>query len=231
MERREKSLQRVFILITLVTLTVFVLTACGKKETKEPAKSDATFTATADTKSETTVKNEPIEKENTQSEPIAIENTKNEPIATEDAQNEPVVTENTQNESIGTGSDSEEDNLIKKVQGAADESGIYTLIVTLSDKIADKGTMEYIYYGTKGSAHEDVVVCTFTANYYKEEAGTYDIMTYYDGQINTHLTHKKEVKVDNTFGAMVRAGEVVVYYTPEGSETEEIYRATADDFR
>lgn len=130
-----------------------------------------------------------------------------------------------------TTADSDSANVIKKVQGASDDTGIYAFIVTLSDKAADKGTLEYVYYGPKGEAQENSIVCTFRAEYYKEESGTFDIMTYYDNEIYQHMSHKSEVKVDLTFGAMVRGGNVTVYYTPDGGERTQIYYAEAEEFR
>ena len=122
----------------------------------------------------------------------------------------------------------QENDLIEKITVAADETGIYATVITLSDKVADKGVIEMIYGGVKGSPQENSVVNTFRIEYYKEDAGTFEIKTFYDGEVYQNLHHQTKVKVNNTFGAAVRAGNITVFYTPDGGEKTEIYKADAE---
>lgn len=121
-------------------------------------------------------------------------------------------------------------DIIEKITGAADDTGIYAVVITLSDNAADKGVIEMVYYGPKNSPQENSVVNTFRIEYYKEDAGTFEIHTFYDGEVYQNYHHKDKVKVDNTFGAAVRARNVIISYTPDGGETQEIYRADAEQF-
>lgn len=111
----------------------------------------------------------------------------------------------------------------KSIKAAADKGGIYSVTITLSDKAADKGEVEMVYHGEKGSPQENSVVNTFLIKYYKEEAGTFEINTFFDGEVYQNLHHKTEVKVNNTFSANLRAGDVTVYYTPDGGERQEVF--------
>ncbi len=122
-------------------------------------------------------------------------------------------------------------NILKKVTGGADKVGIYAVVVRLDKGAADKGTIELVYHGAKGTPQENSIVNTFRIEYYKEEAGTYEINTYFDGEVYQNLHHKDEMKVTNEFGATLRAGGVVISYTPDGGETREIFRADAEYFR
>ncbi|MBQ0126236.1 MAG: hypothetical protein KBS59_07955 [Clostridiales bacterium] len=121
--------------------------------------------------------------------------------------------------------------MIEKITGAADEKGIYAIVLTLSDKAADIGVVEMIYYGINGSPQENSVVNTFRIEYYKEDAGTYEVRTFFDGEVYQNYHHQSKVKVNNTFGASIRAGKVIISYMPEGGEMTEIYRADAEQFR
>ena len=121
-------------------------------------------------------------------------------------------------------------DVIKKISGASDEAGIYSVSIELSDKAADKGTVEMVYYGSKGSPQENSVVNTFRIEYYKEDAGTFEIQTFFNGEVYQNQHHKDEVKVVNTFDATLRAGNVIISYTPDGGETQEIFRADAEYF-
>ena len=120
---------------------------------------------------------------------------------------------------------------IVKINGGADKVGIYSVVVRLTDQAADKGTVEMVYYGSKGSPQENSIVNTFRIEYYKEPAGTFEISTFYNGDVYQNQHHKDEVKVTNTFDATLRAGSVIITYTPEGGESEEVFRADADYFR
>ncbi len=121
-------------------------------------------------------------------------------------------------------------NQIVKINGGADEVGIYSVVVRLTDQAADKGVIEMVYYGAKGSPQEKSIVNTFRIEYYKEPEGTFEIQTFFDGEVYQNLHHKDEVKVTNTFGATLRAGSVIISYTPDGGDTQEIFRADAEYF-
>ncbi len=122
------------------------------------------------------------------------------------------------------------DTVIAKINGGADEVGIYSIVVRLTDQAADKGVIEMVYYGAKGSPQENSVVNTFRIEYYREAAGTFEIKTFYDGEVYQNQHHKDEVKVINTFGATLRAGRVIITYTPDGGEAQEIFSADAAYF-
>ena len=119
---------------------------------------------------------------------------------------------------------------VLKIDGAADETGIYSVVIRLTDKAADKGTVELVYYGAKGSPQENSIVNTFRIEYYKEASGTYEISTFYDGEVYQNQHHKDNVKVTNTFGAAVRARNVTVSYTPDGGSTQQVFYADAEYF-
>ena len=121
-------------------------------------------------------------------------------------------------------------NAIAKINGGADETGIYSIVVRLTDQAADKGVVEMVYYGPKGSLQENSIVNTFRIEYYKEPAGTFEIQTFFNGDVYQNLHHKDEVKVVNTFDATLRAGDVIVSYTPDGGNTQEIFKADAEYF-
>lgn len=122
-------------------------------------------------------------------------------------------------------------NAIAKINGGADEVGIYSVVVRLTDNAADKGVVEMVYHGAKGSPQENSIVNTFRIEYYKQSSGTYEINTFYNGEVYQNLHNKDEVKVVNTFDATLRAGDVIISYTPDGGDTQEIFRADADYFR
>ncbi len=122
------------------------------------------------------------------------------------------------------------DTAVAKINGGADETGIYSIVVRLTDQAADKGVIEMVYYGTKGSPQENSVVSTFRIEYYKESSGTYEIQTFFDNEVDQNLHHKDEMKVVNTFGANLRAGNVIITYKPDGGDSQEIFKADADYF-
>ena len=122
-------------------------------------------------------------------------------------------------------------NAIAKINGGADEVGIYSVVVRLTDNAADKGVVEMVYHGAKGSPQENSIVNTFRIEYYKQSSGTYEINTFYNGEVYQNLHNKDEVKVVNTFDATLRAGDVIISYTPDSGDTQEIFRADADYFR
>ncbi|MBQ0084301.1 MAG: hypothetical protein KBS52_06010 [Clostridiales bacterium] len=121
-------------------------------------------------------------------------------------------------------------NEIAKISGGADEVGIYSVVVKLTKQAADKGVVEMVYHGAKGSPQENSVVNTFRIEYCKEAAGTFEIRTFFNGEVYQNQHHKDEVKVVNTFDATLRAGDVTISYTPDGGDTQEIFKADAEYF-
>lgn len=204
-----------FLKSTIMTAAVtgmILLTACG----------DVTSVNSVQPQSDTVESVEEIAKSEIDSVPVEPEIE----IETESKTEPNIVTSEEQD---NTESQPEND-VIEKIIGGADESGIYSIVITLSDSIADKGKVEMVYYGAEGSAQEGAVVNTFVIDYSKNSDGTYEINTFYDGEVYMNLHKKESVKVNNTFGANVRAGSVIITYTPDGGETTEIYRADASEF-
>ena len=218
---------------TFGIITVFVLamlTACGKKE--EQVSVDNTATAEVKQQTENVSTPEVFKEEAADNAADAADAAVSDTAADTASDTVSDTVSNTGSEENASG-DSEKDKLpelFKKFQAAADDTGIYAVVVTLSDKAADEGSVEFIYYGPKGTGDENVIVNTFHTDYFKEAAGTFDITTYYDGQINTHQSGKTEVKINNTFGATVRGGNVIISYAPKGEELKEVYRAEAEEF-
>ena len=195
------SIRRLFVVVTIICM--LMCTSCGNKP-------ESSIPDDIPQKNETQVVKETetgdAEKQTPNAEPIKNED----PVSP--------VTENTS-------------DIIKKIICAADDKGIYSTVITLSDAAADKGVVEMVYNGAPGTPQENSVVCTFRIEYYKESSGTFEINTFYNGEVYQNYHHKENVKVNNTFGADVRAGSIVVSYTSDGGETQEIYRANADQFR
>lgn len=123
------------------------------------------------------------------------------------------------------------ENPIAKINGGADEVGIYAVVVKLTKAAADKGVVEMVYKGAKGSPQENSIVNTFRIEYYKNDSGTFEIHTFSDGEVYANQHNKEEVKVTNEFGANLRAGDVTITYTPDGGEMVEIFKEDADYFR
>lgn len=146
-------------------------------------------------------------------------------VETESNQSDPVSSE-----PESTSSEAPE-STIAKISGAADDVGIYSVVVKLTDEAADKGKVEMVYYGPKGSPQEKSIVNTFRIEYYKDSSGKFEIQTFSDGEVYQNLHQKEQVNVTNTFGATTRAGNVIISYTPDGGETQEIFKADADYFR
>lgn len=121
--------------------------------------------------------------------------------------------------------------IIKTLSGGADEVGIYSIAILLSNKTADKGTVEMVYHGAKGSPQENSIVNTFRIEYEKTPQGTYEVHTFFNGEVYQNLHGKSEVKVTNTFDATLRAGDVTITYTPEDGSPTVIFSADADYFR
>ncbi len=191
--------------LMLVIAMGFSLVACGGKT--EP--------------SETVEPNEPQQTEEINEEQTTetVEPDSLEPDEEPDEEPDPQITPPTP-----------QNNVIAKINGGADEVGIYSIVVKLTDQAADKGVIEMVYYGAKGSPQENSIVNTFRIEYYKEDAGTFEIQTFFNGEVYQNQHHKNEVKVVNTFNATLRAGSVIISYTPDGGETQEIFRADAEYF-
>ena len=141
-----------------------------------------------------------------------------------------IDTGNEESKETDISSEETDNGIIKKITGASDENGIYTIVITLNDNISEKGIVEMVYYGAKGTPQENSVVNTFRIEYYKDTTGKYEISTFFDGDVYQNYHQKDEVNVNNTFSASLRAGKVVISYTPEGGETQEIYSAEAERF-
>ena len=119
---------------------------------------------------------------------------------------------------------------IVTISGAADKGGIYSIVVKLTDQAADTGVIEMVYYGAKGSPQENSIVNTFRIEYHKEPEGTFSIKTFFDGEVYQNLKQKEVMTVTNTFGATLRAGSVIVSYTPDGGTPQEVFREDAEYF-
>ena len=96
------------------------------------------------------------------------------------------------------------------------------MVIYLSDKIAEKGSLEFIYKGEKGSPQEKDTIATFTSTYWIESTG-YEIQTLYNGDVYQNQHKKEEIKLVLTFGAGIRAGDVTIFYTPDGGSKEQIF--------
>ena len=203
------------VMLTTVVICVLILAACGSSPAKEsteqaPSQTDAAAESSQSVPASSVTEPEP------------------EPKPEQEPETEPETEEGSTEASSETPSDVD---AIAKINGGADEVGIYSVVVKLSDQAADKGVVEMVYYGSKGSPQENSVVNTFRIEYYKESDGTFEISTFYDGEVYQNQHHKDEVKVVNTFGATLRAGSVIISYTPDGGDTQEIFRADAEYFR
>ena len=121
--------------------------------------------------------------------------------------------------------------IIKKLKGAADNNGIYSITIELNLNLAGKkGEIEMLYYSKETGT--EVQVCDFLAQYEQDASGsTYTTYTFYNGDVNLNLRNKPEIKFTNTFGAATRADRVDIYYTPDGGKKELVRAATADEFR
>lgn len=209
-------MKKKFALIFIAVMGLSLM-ACGDKT--KPAE-----TVKQDTQKQTT-EAQPTEAQTTEAQPIEPQST--EVQSTMLTETDPTATSPAEKETKPTAKNSE----VAKINGGADKVGIYSIVVRLTDKAADKGTVEMVYHGAKGSPQENSVVNTFRIEYYKEDAGTFEIKTFFNGEAYQNQHHKEEVKVTNTFDATLRAGKVNISYTPEGGETQEIFSADADYFR
>ena len=187
--------------LTVAVIFMFVLTACEGDPTNESGEEESQISTQSESEESTPVSADESEEES-EEESEASETSADDPSAE-----------------------------IAKINGGADDVGIYSVVVRLTDKAADKGTVELVYHGAKGSPQENSIVNTFRIEYYKEASGTFEISTFFNGEIYQNQHHKDEVKVTNTFDATLRAGDVTITYTPDGGEEQEIFKADADYFR
>ena len=196
--------------LTTAVICLFLFAACNSEQTNANTEHPSSQTD-AESETEQTTPTSPTTE--TPSEPT-------EPAPT---------SQETEPSSAPSGAPEEQNNEIAKINGGADETGIYSIVVRLTDKAADKGKVEMVYYGAKNSPQENSVVNTFRIEYYKEPSGTFKIQTFFDGEVYQSFK-QDEVKVTNTFGANLRAGNVIISYTPDGGDTQEIFRADAEYF-
>ena len=214
-------MKKLLALILVITMG-FSLVACGGKtepsETVETNKPQQTEENNEEQTAETVETNEPQQTEEINEEQTAESYA---PDSSEpDEESNPQITP-----------PAPQNNAIAKISGASDEVGIYSVVVKLTNQAADKGVIEMVYYGAKSSPQENSIVNTFRIEYYREDAGTFEIQTFFDGEVYQNQHHKDEVKVVNTFAATLRAGSVIISYTPDGGETQEIFKADAEYFK
>lgn len=121
-------------------------------------------------------------------------------------------------------------SIIKKLNGGADEVGIYSIVIYLNmDLVGEKGEIEMLYYSSETGI--ETQVNDFVIKYERDDYGTYEIQTFFDGEVYQNFHKQSEIKITNTFGAMTRADRVEIYYTPNGGQKELVRTATADEFR
>lgn len=210
------------VITAVAIMNMMMCTACGgqpepETSTQQSQKQSESTTVAVPRSSET-------EKQTFVTEPVESEETETKEVETEETETEKT------SEQVPSASNEVNDKIVK-INGGADDVGIYSIVVRMTDQAADKGVVEMVYKGAVGSPQEDSVVCTFRIEYCKESTGTFEIATFYDGEVYQNQHHKEEVKVTNTFGATLRAGSVVISYTPDGGETQEVFSADADYFR
>ena len=120
--------------------------------------------------------------------------------------------------------------IIKKLKGAADNNGIYTITIELNLELAgEKGEIEMLYYSSETGT--ETQVNDLVIKYERDASGTYEVQSFYDGEVYQNRHKQSEIKFTNTFSATTRADRVDIYYTPDGGKKELVRTATADDFR
>ena len=119
---------------------------------------------------------------------------------------------------------------ILKINGGADEVGIYAIVIRMNmDLAGEKGEIEMLYYSSETGI--ETQVNDFVLQYERDDYGTYEIQTFSDGEVYLNKHKQSEIKITNEFGAMTRADRVEIYYTPDGGQKELVRTATADEFR
>lgn len=123
--------------------------------------------------------------------------------------------------------------LIKKVQIAYDDNGIYGISVKMNAEFAtEKGEFEmifYDYYETSGK--EEQVLDYFYKYFLNDDGSTYDISTTLNGEIYQNRHKENEFKITETLSARDRPDKVVIYYTPDGGEKTEIFTTTYEEYK
>lgn len=117
-----------------------------------------------------------------------------------------------------------------KITGASDKAGIYAIVLRLKKGAPDKGSFDMTFYGEKGSPQENSIVNTFRLDYWTNDDGTFEIRTFYDGEVYSNKHNQAEMKFTHEFGASLRAGSVIITFTPGDGETVEILREDAEYF-
>lgn len=119
---------------------------------------------------------------------------------------------------------------ILKINGGADEVGIYAIVIRMNmDLAGEKGEIEMLYYSSETGI--ETQVNDFVLQYERDANGTYEVHTFSDGEVYLNLHKQSEIKFTNEFGATTRADRVEIYYTPDGGKKELVRTATADEFR
>lgn len=117
-----------------------------------------------------------------------------------------------------------------KITGASDKAGIYAITIKLKNGAPDKGSFDMTFYGEKGSPQENSIVNTFHLDYWTNDDGTFEIRTFYDGEVYANKHKQTEMKFTHEFGAGLRGGCVIISFTPDGGETAEILHEDAEYF-
>lgn len=118
---------------------------------------------------------------------------------------------------------------ILKINGGADEVGIYSIVIRMNmDLAGEKGEIEMLYYSSETGI--ETQVNDFVIKYERDDYGTYEIQTFFDGEVYQNKHKQSEIKIINTFDAKTRADRVEIYYTPDGGQKELVRTATADEF-
>lgn len=141
--------------------------------------------------------------------------------------------EDTPSSSETTISSSSSKGLIKNVQLAYDDNGIYAISVKINAEFAtEKGEFEvilYDYYETSGK--EEQVLDYIYKYFLNEDGSTYDISTTLNGEIYQNRHKENEFKIAETFSAKDRPDKIIIYYTPNGGEKTEIYTNTYEEYK
>ena len=120
--------------------------------------------------------------------------------------------------------------IIKRLSGGADEVGIYSIVIYLNmDLVGEKGEIEMLYYSSETGI--ETQVNDLVIKYERDASGTYEVQSFYDGEVYQNRHKQSEIKFVNTFSATTRADRVDIYYTPDGGKKELVRAVTKDYFR
>lgn len=121
-------------------------------------------------------------------------------------------------------------DIIKRLSGGADEVGIYSIVIYLNmDLVGEKGEIEMLYYSSETGI--ETQVNDLVIKYERDASGTYEVRSFYDGEVYQNFHKQSEIKFVNTFSATTRADRVDIYYTPDGGKKELVRTVTKDYFR